>query len=176
MSTYRAHPCDCGCSGYVGSVILDPTTRLAESPDCYECHHSWSSHYAEVVPVVDTRRKVYISGPMTGLPDLNFPAFEAAEEVILRAGRKPVSPHRAEINVLAEMSPTDKWQAYMKVDLLDLLRCDEVCVLDGWEDSKGAQLEVHVARQLGIPVAPLWTYRIDASTLRPAEVRASLDL
>lgn len=29
---------------------------------------------------------VYIAGPMTGLPDLNYPAFNAAEEALTAAG------------------------------------------------------------------------------------------
>ena len=37
---------------------------------------------------------VYIAGPMTGLPDLNYPAFNAAEEALTAAGHAVLNPAR----------------------------------------------------------------------------------
>jgi hypothetical protein len=44
------------------------------------------------------------------------------------------------------------WADFLRRDLAEVLRVDAVAVLDGWEASKGASLEVHVARALGMPV------------------------
>lgn len=46
----------------------------------------------------------------------------------------------------------------MRKDIESLLQCDMVAVLPGWETSKGATLEVNIAREIGLPV-------IDAETL-----------
>jgi hypothetical protein len=79
---------------------------------------------------------------MTGKPDFNFPAFNAAAEkwdVINPAesfGGRTDLPR----------------SAYMRKDIGDLLRCDYVGCLPGWEDSKGASLEVQIAKELGLPI------------------------
>lgn len=39
--------------------------------------------------------KIYISGPMSGIRNMNYPAFEAAEQMLLDDGWDVVSPHRA---------------------------------------------------------------------------------
>jgi hypothetical protein len=42
------------------------------------------------------------------------------------------------------------WEDYMKRDLVLLLRCDYIYLLDGWEYSKGARLEYNIACDVGI--------------------------
>lgn len=37
-------------------------------------------------------RKVYIAGPMTGLPEFNYPTFFAAEEYLRSHGAKVMNP------------------------------------------------------------------------------------
>lgn len=91
--------------------------------------------------------RIYVAGPMTGLPDLNYPAF-AAEVTRLRAnGHEVASP--AEINAGLE---SDGWHACMRRDIAVLLTCDAVQLLPGWEASKGAGIEIFLAREFGIAV------------------------
>ena len=40
----------------------------------------------------------------------------------------------------------------MRKDIEELLKSDVVALLPGWELSTGAQLEVEVAKQCGIPI------------------------
>jgi hypothetical protein len=91
-------------------------------------------------------KTIYISGPMTGLPALNFPAFNAAAEQLRSMGFDVVNP--AEINPDSTMT----WQACMRTDIKALCDCDTLAMLPGWENSSGAHLEVHVAHRLGIMV------------------------
>ena len=49
-------------------------------------------------------------------------------------------------------NPEGCWFKYLKRDLQYLLTCDSVCLLKGWEESKGARLEVLVALQLELPL------------------------
>lgn len=91
--------------------------------------------------------KTYISGPMTGYPDLNYPAFFAAEEAVRALGHETLNPAR---------HPSQKsWADYLRLDLADVLAAEQVVVLPGWEASRGAALEVHVAHALGMPVVPI---------------------
>lgn len=90
--------------------------------------------------------RLYLAGPMTGFEDFNFPAFNkmAAE---LRA-RGYVVENPAEHGVVEGAD----WADYMAYDLTRLGLCGQVALLPGWENSKGARLEVHIARELGMQV------------------------
>ena len=83
---------------------------------------------------------------MTGYPKLNFPHFHATAKVLRGLGIEVVNP--AEINV----DPATGWEACMRRDIAELVSCDAVAVLAGWEKSRGASLEVHIAKALGMPV------------------------
>ena len=94
--------------------------------------------------------KIYISGPMTGLEDLNFPAFYAAEERLVSEGFKVLNPAR-EDDKTKHLGITDDWvrEDYLRRDLtLMLNNCDVIYLLKGWEGSWGAQLELYVASEL----------------------------
>ena len=92
---------------------------------------------------------VYISGPMTGLPGLNFAAFDKAASALRSLGFTVVNP--AEVNPDAAMP----WEQCMRADIKALCDCDVIALLTGWENSKGAHLEVHIAHRLGIKVRTL---------------------
>lgn len=44
------------------------------------------------------------------------------------------------------------WEDYMKLNLQSVCKSDLVAVLPRWQESRGARLEVFIARELGIPV------------------------
>lgn len=90
--------------------------------------------------------RIYISGPMTGLPDLNFPAFYAAASLLRERGAEVVNP--AEVNPDAGMS----WEQCMRADIKALCDCTALALLPGWERSKGAHLELHIAHRLGLRI------------------------
>ena len=79
--------------------------------------------------------KLYVAGPMTGYPELNFPAFHAAAATLRAAGHQVENP--AEINA----DPTAEWTDCMFADLKALSACDGIVMLPGWEKSPGAQIE-----------------------------------
>jgi hypothetical protein len=93
----------------------------------------------------------YLSGPMTGLLDLNYPAFQVAAERLRKQGVQVISPH--------EITPPGagpwSWEAHMRVDLAALLTADVIVLLPGWDTSRGAQLEKTVADALGLSVVYL---------------------
>ena len=96
-----------------------------------------------------TVHRLYLSGPMTGRPELNVPAFNRAARALRREGFEVVNP--AEINCDPEM----EWHQAMRADIKALCDCDVVVLLPDWESSKGAHLELHVAHRLGLSVTTL---------------------
>lgn len=90
--------------------------------------------------------KLYLSGKMTGAPDLNFPLFYREANRLRSMGYEVVNP--AELNP----DPSASWHDCMKNDLKALLDCDSIVMLEGWEDSQGAHLELHIAHRVGIKV------------------------
>lgn len=104
--------------------------------------------------------RLYVAGPMTGYPDLNFPAFHVKAAELRAAGHVVINP--AEINggadelvACANMTPAElqaHWLACMRKDITALCTCDGIAMLDGWTRSKGATLEHHVAKSLGLLV------------------------
>jgi len=87
-------------------------------------------------------KRIYIAGPMTNLPALNFPAFHAEAARLRALGYEVVNP--AEVNA----DPSAGWHACMRADIAQLVTCDAVRLLDGWESSRGASLEAHIAHSL----------------------------
>ncbi len=90
--------------------------------------------------------RLYLSGPMTGLPDDNKPAFNAEAARLRALGYDVFNP--AEV-VLPDGAT---WAQYMRIDLSQLLTCDEIAMLPGWESSKGANVEHGLAVDIGMPV------------------------
>lgn len=88
--------------------------------------------------------RVYLAGPMTGLPALNFPAFHAAAASLRASGYEVVNP--AEINA----DPNAGWNACMRADIAQLVTCDQIALLPGWERSRGATIEARLAADLGM--------------------------
>lgn len=98
--------------------------------------------------------KVYIAGPMSGIPQFNFPAFEAAAKALRAAGWDVVSPHECdspETQKMAWASPdgkmtegsgADSWGTCLARDVK--IVADDVqgiVFLQGWANSRGAKLE-----------------------------------
>ncbi len=101
--------------------------------------------------------RVYVAGPMTGIPDHNYPAFRAEAARLRALGHEVVSP--AEINAGME---GEGWIECMKRDIAALMTCDAIRLLPGWERSKGARLECRVAVDLGLTVDVCGLDQLDA--------------
>jgi hypothetical protein len=95
--------------------------------------------------VHDKKPKIYLSGPITGREEKEYKAdFNNAELYLTGLGYDVINPTS---EVVIE---NGSWEDYMKRDLVLLLRCDYIYLLDGWEYSKGARLEYNIACDVGI--------------------------
>lgn len=102
-------------------------------------------------------KRVYICGPISGLPDGNKPAFEAADKMIREHGFHPINPHVLCLDIVRSHQGTeqDLWTKCMKRDITYMLDCDFVVLLNGWHKSRGAMVEINTASAVGIPCIPL---------------------
>ena len=109
-------------------------------------------------------RIVYLCGPMAGRADLNEPAFRATQNAIAASGDAPLVPHDIKPHWHGAQPCAPVYGApgaesghdggcYLRADLAALLRvADAVYCLPGWSRSRGAQIEVLIARLLRIPI------------------------
>jgi nucleoside 2-deoxyribosyltransferase len=102
-------------------------------------------------------RRIYIAGPMTGLPVFNFPAFHDAAARLRKAGWDVVNPAE-NFDGRTDLSR----EYYLRTDVRLLTECDAIAMLRGWEESRGARLEHLLARELGLKL-------LNAKTLQPLE-------
>ncbi len=94
-----------------------------------------------------SRKKVYISGQITGLKEADaFALFAKAEEHILSKNAEPVNPMKL------PHQHDGRWHSYMREDIKALCDCDAIYMLSNWANSKGAQVEHNLARTLNIEI------------------------
>lgn len=96
---------------------------------------------------------VYVSGPMRGITDFNFPKFDMYRDAFAANGYNVISP--ADIDRSAGLSEGDQ-SVYVYRDFYSLLlvahRKGYIHMLEGHEKSVGATAELALAKWLGIIV------------------------
>ena len=114
-------------------------------------------------------KRIYIAGPMRGIPLFNFPAFDAAAASLRSMGWEPVNPADLDrqhgFNPATDSVTPEFLLEAMRRDLDAITRVDAVALLPGWENSRGALAEIAVARWRGIPAFILPDMRPLPSTL-----------
>jgi hypothetical protein len=86
--------------------------------------------------------KIYLSGPITGMPDGNRLEFALAERTLRSLGHEVINPHR--------IANDGTWSHAMRQDIKALMDCDAIYLLKGWSSSRGACIEFHLATKLGL--------------------------
>ena len=113
-----------------------------------------------------TRLRIYLAGPMRGIPFFNFPAFDDAARKLRDLGHhvfNPAEHDREQHGDKVNDSPTGNLddikasgfslRAALEADLTWIARhAEAIVVLPGWENSKGANAEVALGKALGIPI------------------------
>lgn len=96
-----------------------------------------------------TLKKVYISGSITGTKDY-LEKFEDIETalVLVHQGVEVINP--AKVN--ANLPESTTWEEYMRMSLCMLSMCDGIYMMEGWQQSRGANLEYAYAKGMGITV------------------------
>ena len=92
------------------------------------------------------KQKIYLSGKISGLPLCEaIKNFESAENQ-LKEFATIVNPMRL------KHDHDKSWESYMKEDIKALLDCDAIAMLPNYENSKGALIELNLAKSLGFEI------------------------
>jgi hypothetical protein len=107
----------------------------------------------------------YIAGPMSGVPDFNFPLFDKVARKLRKLGWTVISPAELD-SQLGFIDGTDisdnsvsvrAFEGYMRRDLPLVALANCLVLLPGWEKSKGANLELVCAIAMGHDIY-LWDH------------------
>lgn len=89
---------------------------------------------------------VYLSGPMSRLPVAVYTRrFKEAEEFYHDQGYEVVNP----CNLILKDATYDE---LLENDLIHLRKCTHIALLNGWLDSKGSNIELKEAKDLGLKI------------------------
>src|SRR5437867_12307208 len=115
--------------------------------------------------------KIYIAGPMRGIPEFNFPAFHAAATRLRKEGNEVFSPAERDLEKYgtdfsagneagseeqAAVTHGFSIREAMSVDAKWICeQADAIVLLPGWENSKGAKAEKALAEAIGLKVIEL---------------------
>lgn len=105
-------------------------------------------------------RRVYVSGPITyatgpdrfgpikrRLEALGYKVLNPKDVAACETGDCPKLPHEV------EKGWPHSWACYLKHDLVAMLSsCDTILMMDGWQDSHGARLELATAAATGMNI------------------------
>lgn len=93
--------------------------------------------------------KVYLSGPMKGIPNLNFDAFAEAASRLRLDGHEVFNPAAANLEKLT-------LRQIFAYELEWICReAEAIALLPGWENSEGVAAELATAKVLGLEIIPL---------------------
>lgn len=130
------------------------------------------------------QRAIYIAGPMRGLPEHNFPAFNEATGRFRVWGWTVHNPVEIGAAMFGNGNPNVPGGEYLRADVRALCDCQAIALLPGWERSTGARAEVALAITIGLefydaltatPIAPPERVTICGGYERPAGAVDTLD-
>lgn len=142
------------------TVVDGGAMCLHDGNDLCDCNRFWTTIQEFERRVIPRGTRTYLSGPLGGLPEVTreekVARFKRASEVVRQMGLDPLDPN----DIIASCGIENcgdvnghTWDCWLRWDLVAMLQeCDAIAMLPGWEFSKGAKLELHIARELGWPV------------------------
>ena len=123
------------------------------------------------VPIMEVRMNIYLAGPMRGIPEFNFPAFDRAAAQLEREGHLVFNPAAKDAGKYGTGISKDNPEGCEDVaasqhgfSLREALgadlawicaHADAIALLPGWRNSKGATAEHATAIALGLEVIEL---------------------
>lgn len=95
--------------------------------------------------------RMYVSGPVTGIPELNKPQFMEAELFVRSLGFQVWNPQHIP-SPEVPLEGDDLWKWYMHFCVRAIPLCDSMLMLPDWQNSKGAVWEHRIAKMLGLEI------------------------
>jgi Domain of unknown function (DUF4406) len=103
--------------------------------------------------------KIYLAGPMAGMPEHNFPAFNAKAKELRSLGHEVYNPAEIEPDEYAKIASEEKkaefhnggYRNCLSKELVWICNSAEgMYLLKGWEHSKGANSEFTTGKAVGV--------------------------
>lgn len=104
---------------------------------------------------------IYLSGPMTGYPEYNFPLFNSTAKWLRESGHRVYNPAEFPNNWTEK---ADVRKAFASYCAFICLEATAIVMLPGWTASKGAVIELGLAEKCKLRV-----YRFIPDECRLAE-------
>jgi len=102
--------------------------------------------------------RVFISGPISGKPNLNRDAFDHEERLLRECGYETFSPfsitlpNEETIEEWGGIESERLWQYCMRICVGQIPLCDSMRMLPDWQNSEGAKWEHRIAKMLGLEI------------------------
>lgn len=100
-------------------------------------------------------KRLYVSGPMFGYDELNYPEFNRVTKLLRSIGYQVLNP----VEVDPELDKIDDlpWQEFLWSDMKAIceFKPDGIVMLDGWRKSRGACIEHAFLEAMNCAVIPL---------------------
>lgn len=110
--------------------------------------------------MTETKDKCYVSGKISELSEEEFKEnFRKASELVEAHGYEAVNPLEVipgceklcgSLATFSDGTYQHTWACYMKYDILALLECQAIYLQPNWKESRGARVELDVARAIGL--------------------------
>jgi len=137
----------------------------------YTVRNAYDANAEPITEPIQRKRVLYIAGPMRGISWFNYPLFDRVAEKLREAGNEVINPadedrkhdgfdpYANPSHAHPDACTFPKTMDFAKTvrRCLDaVLRCDELVLLPGWENSNGAVAELTLAMWLGKRVQHLY--------------------
>lgn len=98
-------------------------------------------------------KAIYLSGPMKGYPESNYPMFHRVAAELRERGHYVYNPAEFEHNGPHETFPLRK--AFAEYSAFICNEADAIVLLPGWEKSMGVSAELALAKNCGLEIIEL---------------------
>ena len=91
--------------------------------------------------------KIYLSGQISGT-ELSYTRkrFGDVADTLRALGHEVTNP------LCNGLSEADPWEEHIAKDIINLIDCEGIYMLQGWEDSQGARIEYAIAKEIELKV------------------------
>lgn len=108
-----------------------------------------------------THARVYVAGPMSSLPEFNYPEFKRRTDWLRSHDMDVICPTEVGETLDGGRGGVIQQREYLRACIYALLQCNTIHLLPGWENSTGARCEAAIALSLGFTFVDEYGAEID---------------